>query len=346
MKMSTFLLKSGAVFLLLLISVRAYAIPLVYNDIALPQDESTDNRGIGAISGVTSKSDETVALLLVSPHLGRPPGDGKLLSLANSAHGFALLFEFPSASGLQWPEGNLARFRAFGFLLKDAGNENQIDPSDDENEMINFLAMLGIVTAGWEPFEENSQRSHDMEPPAAAAPTGVRHAPRDACMQWHREQSNKHGWRESLCPDTGLVSTGFGGSGAQIGRGGIVTGGDIGGVGGHGRGPNGGNPGGSGGPGSSAGTGGSGGGGGPGGGGSGDGGSTGGGPGGGNGSNGTGSGSGAGGTGGDNEDPIPPSEVGTVPEPATLALVVLGFIGMCAANHRKRGPTSFLSFKG
>ena len=40
MKMPPFLLKSGAVFLLMLISMGAYAIPLAYNDITLAQDES------------------------------------------------------------------------------------------------------------------------------------------------------------------------------------------------------------------------------------------------------------------------------------------------------------------
>src|SRR5688572_512767 len=97
----------------------------------------------------------------------RPPGDGKGLSLGNSAHGLALLFEFPLVSGLQWPEGNLARFSAFGFLAEDSGNANQMSQLDDENEIIDFFAMLDIVTAAWEPFEEPSERSRDMEPPTA-----------------------------------------------------------------------------------------------------------------------------------------------------------------------------------
>ena len=338
MKMSKFLLKSGASFLFLLSSVGADAIPLAYNDIAVSPDESTDNRGIVAISGVTSKSDEMIALLLVSLHLGRPPGDGKGLSLGDSTHGLALFFEFAAVSGLQWPEGNLARFPAFGFLPDDSGNANHMSQLDDENEIIDFLAMLDIVTAAWEPSEEPSERSRDLEPPAAPTPAGVRRTPRDACVQLHSEQPNKHGWRESLCPDTGMVSTGSGGSRARVGRGGIVTGGGIGGIGGSSIGPSGGNPGGDSGASSSAGTGGSGGGG------------WGGGPGrgggGGNGNDGTGSGNGGGGTGGDNDGPIVSSEMGTVPEPATLALVVLGFIGMCAANNQKRGLTSFLSFRG
>ena len=81
MKMSPFLLKSGAVFLLMLISMGAYAIPLAYNDITLAQDESGHDKGISSISGVASKTDEMIALLLVSSYLGRPPGDEKVLSL-------------------------------------------------------------------------------------------------------------------------------------------------------------------------------------------------------------------------------------------------------------------------
>ncbi|WP_177191703.1 hypothetical protein [Nitrosospira sp. Nsp14] len=215
----------------MLISMGAYAIPLAYNDITLAQDESGDDRGISSISGVASKTDEMIALLLVSSYLGRPPGDEKVLSLGNSQHGFALLFEFPSASGLPWPDGNLTRFPAFGFLPNDAGDADQIALLDnDENEVIDFLALLGIVTAVWEPSEEHSERIHDTGSATAQAPAGVRRGPRDACVQWHNEQSNKHGWHESLCADTGFVSTGFNGPGTRFGRGGIVTGGGIGGV--------------------------------------------------------------------------------------------------------------------
>jgi hypothetical protein len=231
MKMFPFLLKSGAVFLLLLISIGAYAIPLAYNDITLAQDESGDNKGIKSISGVASKTDEMIALLLVSWYLGRPPGDGKVLSLSNSPHGFALLFEFPSASGLPWPDANLTRFPAFSFLPNEAGEADQTAVLDnDENEIVDFLAMLGIVTAVWEPFEEHSERIHDTGLATAQAPAGVRRGPRDACVQWHNEQSSKHSWRESLCVDTGIVSTGFTGPGTRSGRGGVVAGAGIGGV--------------------------------------------------------------------------------------------------------------------
>lgn len=340
MKMPPFLLKSGAVFLLMLISMGAYAIPLAYNDITLAQDESGHDKGISSISGVASKTDEMIALLLVSSYLGRPPGDEKVLSLGNSQHGFALLFEFPSASGLPWPDGNLTRFPAFGFLPNDAGDADQIALFDnDENEIIDFLAMLGIVTAVWEPSGEHSERIHDTEAATAQAPAGVRRGPRDACVQLHNEQSNKHGWHESLCAETGFVSTGFNGPGTRFGRGGIGTGGGIGGVVVGGTNPNGGNN-----PGESGGS--PGWGGGPGGGGSGNSGSPGVGPEGGDGDGGTGPSSGGDGTGGENDGPIPPTEVGTVPEPATLALVVFGLVGMCVVRYRKRGSASFSGIAG
>ena len=348
MKMSPFLLKFGAFFLLLLISMGAYAIPLAYNDITLAQDESGDNKGIRSVSGVASKTDEMIALLLLSSYLGRLPGDGKVLSLGNSPHGFALLFEFPSASGLPWPDGNLTRFPAFGFLPNDAGDADRIAHLDnDENEIIDFLAMLGIVTAVWEHSEEHSEGIHDTESATAQAPAGVRRGPRDACMQWHNEHSNKHGWPESLCADTGFVNTGFNGPATRFGRGGMVTGGGLGGVVVGGTNPNGGNnPGGSGGSpgggGSSEGVGG----GGLGGGGSGNGGSPGAGPEGGNGDGGAGPSSGSDRTGGENDGPIPPAEVGTVPEPATFALVVFGLVGMCAVRYRKRGSASFSGITG
>ena len=311
MKMSPFLLKFGAFFLLLLISMGAYAIPLAYNDITLAQDENGDNKGIRSVSGVASKTDEMIALLLLSSYLGRLPGDGKVLSLGNSPHGFALLFEFPSASGLPWPDGNLTRFPAFGFLPNDAGDADRIAHLDnDENEIIDFLAMLGIVTAVWEHSEEHSERIHDTESATAQAPAGVRRGPRDACMQWHNEHSNKHGWRESLCADTGFVNTGFNGPGPRFGRGGMVPGGGLGGVS------------------------------------SGNGGSPGAGPEGGNGDGGAGPSSGGDGTGGENDGPIPPAEVGTVPEPATFALVVFGLVGMCAVRYRKRGSASFSGITG
>jgi hypothetical protein len=179
----------------------------------------------------------------------------------------------------------------------------------------------------------NIQRELDAQPPIVAG--GVQRGAREACLHLHNEQSNKHDWRESFCPDTGLAGAGL--SGARIGRGGIMAGG--GGVSGPSgssipRGVGGGSSNGGGaGSGGTGGTGGIGGG------------SPGGGHIGENGGGSPGSGSGGGGTGG-SEDFVPPSEVRTVPEPATLALVVFGLLGMHAAGYRNRGSASFFRFTG
>lgn len=334
MKMPAFLLRSGAVLLLLLLSISAHAIAIDYSKITLAQGKSADNTGIDSIPGVVSKTDQMIVLLLVSLHTGGQDSEAKLLSMGNSPDGFALLFDFPSAPGLQWPDGNLASFPAFGLLPDDADDADQMTRvSNEENEIIDFLAMLGIVTAVWEPSSEHSSEMADAAPPVVAG--GVRRGARDACLHLHNEQSNKHGWHESLCPDTGLAGPGF--SGTRIGRGGIVTSG--GGV----SGPSGSSiPGGVGGGSPGGGGTGSGGtvGGGTGGAGEAGGGGPGSGPGGENGSGVPGPGSGGGGT----ENAVPPSEVRTVPEPATLALVVFGLLGMYAAGYRNRGSASFSRF--
>lgn len=304
---------------------------MAYNDIVLARDESANNTGDSSISGVISKTDEMIVFLLVSSHLGRQNSNAAPLPIGSSIDWFNLLFSFPPATRLPWADATpLIGFP--GFLPNDAAGarDQTASLSHNENEIIDFLATLGIVTAVWEPSEERTHGVHDVPSPTASP--GVRRGPRDACMQWQNEQSNKHGWRESLCPDTGLSGPGFGGITARIGRGGVAGVGSPGGVGGGGSGPNGGsNPGGSGGSGPGGGSGGS----------SGGGGSPGGGPGGENGGGGPGSGSGGGGTGGGSELPVPPSEVGRVPEPATLALIVLGLIGMFTARGWKRNSASF-----
>lgn len=326
MKIPTFFLRSGAVFLLLLFSISAYAIPMVDSNISLAQDQGGGYTGIGAISGVVSKTDEMITLLLVSLHSGRQDSknsDAELLSISNSSEGFALLFNLPSAAGLPWLDEYLTHFPAVGLLQDDADDVYQpMWSGNDENEIIDFLAMLGIITAVWEPSNQHSQGIEDAPPPQEAAAV-VRRGLRDGCVHGHHEQSNKHGWRESLCPDSGLAGAGF--NRAGIGKSGIVPGG-----GGGGGGPIGGSYPGGGGGGANPGGGGAGS---PGG--NGGGGNPGGDPGGENGGGAPDGGSG-GGTGGGNDGSVPPSEVGTVPEPVTLGLVGLGFAGMCVARHRQR----------
>jgi hypothetical protein len=338
MKITIFFLRSGAVFLLLLFSIGAYAIPMVDSNISLVQGERGGHPGPSSISGVVSKTDERIMLLLVSLHSGRQNtenSDMELLSISNSPEGFALLFNLSSASGSPWPDWDLTSFPAFRFLQDDAADLDQpFRLGNDENGLIDFLAMLGIVTAGWEPSNQHPQGIDDAPPVEVAGV--VRRGPRDGCVRAHNEQSNKHGWRDSLCPESGFAGTGS--SGTRMGKSGMATGG---GGGGSGSGHIGtGNPGGGGGggsPGGNSNPGGSGGGSSGGGGGSG---SAGGGPGGGNGGGAPGSGS-SGGAGGGTEDPVPPSEVGTVPEPGTLALVGLGLAGMYIARYRKRVREAF-----
>ncbi|HEV7930473.1 MAG TPA: hypothetical protein VGP12_10140, partial [Nitrosospira sp.] len=229
MKIPTFFFRSGAVFLLLLFSISAYAIPMLDSNISLAQDERAGHTGMNSITGVVSKTDERTMLLLVSLHSGRQNSensDVELLSISNLPEGFALLFNLPSASGLPWPHGDLTSFVALGLLQDDAaGIDEPIRLGNDENEIIDFLAMLGIFTAVWEPSNQHSQGMEGAPPPEVA---GVaRRGLRDGCVHGHNEQSNKHGWRESLCPESGFAGAGF--SGARIGKSGMVAGGGGGG---------------------------------------------------------------------------------------------------------------------
>jgi hypothetical protein len=218
MKVHAFLLRSGAVLLLLLFSIGVHAIPMNYSNITLAQGESADSTRIDSIPGVVSKTDQMIVLLLISLHLGPQNNDVKLLSMGNSPDRFALLFNFPSASGLPWLDGNMTGFPAFGLLPDDAYDADQMTRfSKEEDEIIDFLAMLGIVPAVWEPSSEHSSGIEDAPPPVVAG--GVRRGVREACLHLHNEQSNKHDWREGFCPDTGLAGAGL--SGARIGRGGL-----------------------------------------------------------------------------------------------------------------------------
>jgi hypothetical protein len=165
MKIIIFFLQSGAVFLLLLFSIGAYAIPMVDSNISLVQGERGWHSGLSSISGVVSKTDARIMLLLVSLHSGRQNtenSDMELLSISNSPEGFALFFNFPSASGLPWLDGNMKRFPAFGLLPDDAHDADQMTRfSKEEDEIIDFLAMLGIVPAVWEPSSEHSSGIED-----------------------------------------------------------------------------------------------------------------------------------------------------------------------------------------
>jgi hypothetical protein len=95
------------------------------------------------------------------------------LSISNSPDGFTLLFDFPSAPGLQCPDGNLTNFPAVVLLPDDADDADQMTRvSNEENVIIDFLALLGIVTAVWESSSEHSSEMADAAPPVVAG--GVR----------------------------------------------------------------------------------------------------------------------------------------------------------------------------
>jgi hypothetical protein len=166
MKMPAFLLRSEAVLLLLLFSINAHAIPIEYSNFTVARGKSADNTGIDSVPGVVSKTDQMILLLLLSLHSREQNSEAKLLSMVNAPDGFTLFFDFPSTPGLQWPDGNLTSFPAFELLPDGADDADQMTRvRNEENEIIDFLAMLGIITAVWEPSSEDSSEMADAAPP-------------------------------------------------------------------------------------------------------------------------------------------------------------------------------------
>lgn len=294
-----FFLRLG-IFPILLFSASAYAVPILHINVTSPVGE-----------------------IYFSKHndfdMDRPEADeipipvnslwnwyvSKNNLLSGNSSGFALPYGLDSIFATLLLGSNLASLAILDIFT--AGSTN-----GDADEMADFLATLGIAMEDWLVTEENphANSQSDQSTPAPFIPAVTRYGLGNECLQ------QRPGLRENLCPQGGGLARarGRGGPGTIAGMGGGGSG-----IGGSG---NGASPGIGGGGGSGSGIGSNG-------------------PGTGNldvdnggpdiGGNGPSTGGGSGGS-SDGDG----SNVVTVPEPTTLALIGFGIAGICTVRRRRK----------
>ena len=305
MNTGKFLFRSAAS-LIVLFSASAYAVPILHVNVA---GAAADDTSAKYNDGSMSRPEADNVLFPVNPSVWNENINEN--NLLGNFSGLNLLYGLYSAFATPLLSSPAAGFTIFDLPLGEiAANDDGIGSSEDENTIVGFLATLGVGPTDWgatgeSPEAAGQQAQSDQAHNTPLTPRG----PRGECPQRHYGQSQKPGLREdSLCFGGGGTT----GSGSRGGGGNLAARGS-----GSGTSPGGGGlPGGVG----------AGGGGGPG--------DTG--PGGGVGPGGSGP-DGVGPGGGDPGSTIP-SEVGTVPEPATLVLLGLGLASMFVIRSRRIMP--------
>lgn len=345
-------LRAG-VFLILLFSANTHAIPIFQPDFARSLDGDAHDAQYGSLTRISTGADDVP--ILANPLLWNQPTAANAAPLTDYPGGIGIFYGVHSVFG-----SDFSGLDMMSFLILDHPFADFIDAAhivgsgDDKNAADEFFALLGISLEDPLTAEKHSQAFIRKTSPAAA-PAIVRQGSRDDCPQPRQEQSQKRGG--SLCPEE--IGSGGGSGSGRGGRGRVSM---PGGGGSAGLGPqksimDGSGFGGGGGPGGSGGGGGTG---------QSDAGGAGadtgsdsanpgtgiagngdadsgfdfdnpdgGGAGGGSGIGGA-DGGGAGGNGNQGEDGIIPNEISTVPEPSTLALLALGFIGLFIARKSGR----------
>lgn len=348
------LLRSGALLVLFLsLSTSVSAIPTFQLDFARIADENAyDMKQAGVIKSPAQVDDMSVTGNFVL--WGWHAGTNDLLM----GNDFGGSHSVHSAYGTPFTHLDVARLSTFGFIGDDTTDITQvIELSDDKNAISEFFTTLDVAAIAWQGAEEHSGAIIQHSTPATI-PAVTRRSSQGVCLQGHYKQPYKPGLRETNCPTGGgLAGSGAGGgtrsnntssvAASSDGKAGTGSGSGAGMGSGSGNGgagaANGGVPGsGTDWSGDNAGSDGGGGGFSEGfGGGYVDGGDIGGGLGLGNGTRGaedTWIGE-NGGTGAWSEEGVAPSKIGTVPEPATFTLLVLGLAGMHAVRRSGRKQT-------
>jgi hypothetical protein len=350
------LLRSGALLVFLLsLSTSVSAIPTFQLDFARIADENAyDMEQAGVTKSAAQVDDMPVSgnFVLWGWHAGT-----NALLMGNE---FGGRHRVHSAYGTPFTHLDVARLSTFGFIGDDTTDITQvIELSDDKNGISEFFTTLDVAAIPWQGAEEHSGAIIQHSTPGTI-PAVAHRSSQGVCLQGHYKQPYKPGLRETDCSTGGgLAGSGAGGgtrsnnrssvaasSGGKAGTGsGSGSGAGMGSGSGNGGAPGaaeGGAPGsGTGWSGDNAGSGGGDVGFSDGFGGDVDGGDIGGGP-------GLGNGRGDagdtwigenGGTGAWSEEGVAPGKIGTVPEPATFTLLVLGLAGMHAVRRSGRKQT-------
>lgn len=305
------LLLSLAILPILLFSAGAYAVPILHLNATGPASEIHFSKYNG--TGIDGPEADEM-LISVNRLWNWDVAKNGLLS-GNYSSELNLPYGFGSVFAAPLLGSTLASLALLDIFTADATQVNgDMESGGDADEIADFLATLGIAMEDWLVTDENphANSQSDQLIPAPFNPAITRYSPGNECLQ------QRPGSRENLCPQGGdLAGTGGrGGAGtaAGIGGGGLGFGspgkgvnpgiGGSGGIGGGGTGP--GSPGtGSNGPDTGN-----------------------------NGPDigGNGPGTGGGDSGGGGDD----SNVVTVPEPTTLALIGFGIAGMGTVRRRRK----------
>lgn len=314
MNTGKFLLRSAAS-LIVLFSASAYAVPILHVNVAGAVAEDTSAR---YNDGSMNRPEADNVLFPVNPSVWNENINKN--NLLGNFSGLNLLYGLYSAFATPLLSSPAAGFTIFDLPLGEiAANDEGMGSSEDENTIVGFLATLGVGPTDWGAAGESPEAAGQQ---AQSDQAHTQRGPRGGCPQRHYGQSQKPGLREDdLCLGGGAGVGSRGGSGTLGARGsGSSTSPSGGGLPGGGGGPIGGvAPGGGGGPGSI-----------------------------GPGSVVPGDGGGPDGVGPGDSDPgsTIPSEVGTVPEPATLMLLGLGLASMYAMRSRRIMPARENIYRG
>jgi hypothetical protein len=200
-------LRAG-VFLILLFSASAHAIPIFQLDFAHSLDGEAYDAQYGDLTRISTGVDDVP--ILTNPLSWNQHTAANAAPLANYPGRIDILYGFHSVFGSDLPGLDMASFLIPDHSLADLIDVTHIaGSSEDKNAADEFFAMLGISLENPLTVEKHSQAFIQRTSPAVA-PAIVRQSSRDGCLQPRQEQSHKRGG--SLCPEE-IGSGGSSGSG-------------------------------------------------------------------------------------------------------------------------------------
>ncbi len=205
------------VFLILLFSANAHAIPIFQLDFTRSLDRDAHDAQYGGLTRISTGVDDVP--ILANPFSWNQHTAANAAPLANYPGGIGIFYGFHSVFGSDLPGLDMASFLILNHPLADFIDVTHIVGSGDGKNATNeFFALLGISLEDPLTVEEHSQ-AFIRKTSSAAAPAIVRQSSRDDCPQPRQEQSHKRGG--SLCP--GEIGSGGSSGSGRSGRGRVLT---------------------------------------------------------------------------------------------------------------------------